>query len=112
LALLTGACGDDGGDDAGREDAAGTTTSASVDAAETTDTAATGQAQSLPRPGIGLLEADSTYLTAGLSAAADLHLPGGLEGDEGRLLLIIEAGEASLEEFRTEAEDLLASMVF
>jgi hypothetical protein len=35
-----------------------------------------------------------------------------LEGDEGRLLLIIEAGEASLDEFRTVAEDLLASMVF
>jgi hypothetical protein len=35
-----------------------------------------------------------------------------LEGDEGRLLLIIEADEASLDEFRTEAEDLLASMAF
>jgi hypothetical protein len=248
LALLAGACGDDGGDDAGREDAAGTTTSASADAAETTDTAATGQAQPLPVPGIGLLEADSTYVTAGfqppltftspgawqyldepgalmLTPDSDLSTatrmvqlyaldtasvfdafvlqqgamqdPGGarlrpvpddfvaslreapgleigtsgtpidvaghkgelfdfavtdvpdeptsceladgpclailqpeardvqlvfregttgslavLEGDEARLLLIIEAGEATLEEFRTEAEDLLASMVF
>jgi hypothetical protein len=252
LALLAGACGDDGGDDAGREDAAaGTTTSASAGAAETMDTkdtAATGQAQPLPTPGIGLLEAERTYLTAGFQppltftspgawqyldepgalmltpdsdlsrasrmvqlyaldtasvfdafvlhqgamqdpggaqlrpvpddfvaslreapglemgtsgtpievaghggelfdfAVADVpdepascELAGGpclailqpearnvqlvflegttgslavLEGDEGRLLLIIEANEASLEEFRTEAEDLLASMVF
>lgn len=71
LALLAGACGDDGGDDAGREDAAaGTTTSASAGSAETmdtTDTAATGLAQPLPTPGIGLLEADRTYLTGAFS---------------------------------------------
>ena len=251
LALLAGACGDDGGDDAGREDAAAGTTSESTGAAkttDTTDTAATGQAQPLPRPGGGILEADRTYLTGGFQppltftspgawqyvdepgalmltpdddlsrasrmvqlyaldtasvfdafvlhqgamqdpdgahlrpvpddvvaslreapglemgtsgtpievaghegelfdfAVADVpdepascELAGGpclailqpqardvqvvfdegttgslavLEGDEGRLLLIIEADEASLEEFRTEAEDLLASMAF
>jgi hypothetical protein len=75
LALLAGACGDDGGDDAGREDAAGTT-SASAGAAETTDAAATGQAQPLPGPGEGILEADRTYLTGGFQPPLTFTSPG------------------------------------